>query len=89
MGMGAARKEGLRGWLSGMLRERVVTSIYSTENGIGRTFASWMIVAGAAYYLIWSSLESTWVDPGVYSVMISFVMVGIGLNWIQDAKLES
>ena len=48
-----------------------------------------MIVVGSAYYLIWSSLESTWVDPGVYSVMISFVMVGIGLNWIQDAKIES
>ena len=89
IGMGAAREDGFRGWLSGMSRERVVTSIFSTENGLGRTFASWMIVAGAAYYLMWSTLESTWVDPGVYSVMISFVMVGIGLNWIQDAKLES
>ena len=66
-----------------------MTSTFSTENGLGRTFASWMIVVGSAYYLIWSSLESTWVDPGVYSVMISFVMVGIGLNWIQDAKIES
>ena len=48
-----------------------------------------MIVSGTAYYLLWSSLESTWVDPGVYSVMISLVMVGVGLNWIQDAKSKS
>ena len=48
-----------------------------------------MMVSGAAYYLLWSSLESTWVDPGVYSVMISLVMVGVGLNWIQDAKSKS
>ena len=89
MGMGAAREDGFQGWFSGLPRDRVSTSIFSTEYGLGRTFASWMIVSGVAYYLVWSSFESTWVDPGVYSVMISFVMVGIGLNWIQDAKLES
>ena len=36
-----------------------------------------------------SSMESTWVDPGVYSVMISLIMAGVGLNWIQDAKPEN
>ena len=89
MGMNAAREDGFRGWFSGLPRDRVFTSIFSTEYGLGRTFASWMMVSGAAYYLLWSSLESTWVDPGVYSVMISLVMVGVGLNWIQDAKSKS
>ena len=89
MGMNAAREDGFRGWFYGLPRDMVFASIFSTENGLGRTFSSWMIVSGAAYYLVWSSLESTWVDPGVYSVMISLVMVGVGLNWIQDAKSES
>jgi|TARA_B100000959_G_scaffold24977_3_gene24151 hypothetical protein len=89
MGMGSAREDGFRGWLTGLPRDRVFTSLFSTKEGLGRTFSSWMIVSGAAYYLLWSTLESTWVDPGVYSVMISFVMVGVGLNWVQDAKLDN
>ena len=89
MGMNSAREDGFRGWLFGLPRDRVLYSLFSSENGLGRTFSSWMIFSGAVYYLVWSSMESTWVDPGVYSVMISFVMVGAGLNWIQDAKLEN
>ncbi len=85
-GLGSAREDGFRGWFFGLPREGVITSLFSTEGGLGRTFASWMIALGVSYYLVWSSLEATWVDPGVYSVMISFVMVGVGLNWIQDAK---
>ena len=48
-----------------------------------------MLVFGIVFYVIWSLCYNTWVDPGVYSVMISLVMVGVGLNWIQDAKSES
>ena len=88
-GIGSSREDGFRGWFFGLPRDRVFTSLISTEGGLGRSFASWMILVGAAYYLVWSSVESTWVDPGVYSVMISFVMAGVGLNWVQDAKLES
>ena len=89
MGMRVAREDGFRGWFSELPRDKVITSLFSIENGLARTLASWMILAGAAYYLVWSSLESTWVDPGVYSVMIAFVMIGVGLNWIQDSKLEN
>jgi len=88
LGMGAAREDGFRGWLSGLPQDRILTSLYSTKNGMGRTMASWMILFGAGFYLIWSVMESTWVDPGVYSVMIFFVMIGMGLNWVQDANSE-
>ncbi len=89
MGMNSAREGGFRGWLFGLPRDSLITSLFSIENGLGRTFSSWMIISGVAYYLVWSSMESTWVDPGVYSVMISLIMAGVGLNWIQDAKPEN
>lgn len=89
MGMGAAREDGFVGWISSLSEDRMITSLFSTQNGLGRTLASWMILSGTGYYLIWSSLESTWVDPGVYSVMISFVALGIGTHWIQDAATKN
>jgi len=88
-GIESSKEDGFRGWFFGLPRDSMITSLFSSQGGLGRTVASWMIVVGTGYYLVWSTLETTWVDPGVYSVMISFVMAGIGLNWIQDAKLEN
>jgi len=89
LGMSVAREDGFVGWLSGLPQDRMLTSLFSTKNGMVRTMASWMILSGAVYYLVWSAMEATWVDPGVYSVMVSFVMIGLGLNWIQDSNSES
>ena len=85
-GMGAAREDGFSGWASKLPEDRIITSLFSVRDGLQRTFASWLILFGAMYYFIWSSLESTWVDPGVYSVMIALVSIGIGVHWIQDSS---
>ena len=45
-----------------------------------------MMLLGIVYYFGWSLRETTWVDPGVYSVMIALVSVGLGLHWIRDAE---
>ncbi len=42
--------------------------------------ASWLVVIGILFYIIWSMQNNTWVDPGVYSVMISMVAFGFALN---------
>ena len=85
-GMGSASEGGINGWISGLPNDRMVTSVFSTDGGVARTLASWMIIAGSLYYLIWSALNTTWVDPGVYSVMIALISLGIGMHWIQDSK---
>jgi len=54
-----------------------------------RTLASWMVIFGGLFYFIWSILETTWVDPGVYSVTISLIAIGMGIHWIQDSKISS
>ena len=54
--------------------------------GMVRIVASWMVLIGLAFYTIWSLMNTTWVDPGVYSVMIALVSLGIGLHWVEDSK---
>jgi len=85
-GMGVAREDGFVGWFSGLPKDSAVTSLFSTENGLARTLASWLILSGIGFYIVWSSMESTWVDPGVYSVMVSLVAAGMGLNWVQASN---
>ena len=86
MGIGSSREDGFGGWISGLPNERIVKSLISPNSDIVRTIASWMILLGIVYYFGWSLRETTWVDPGVYSVMIALVSVGLGLHWIRDAE---
>jgi ABC-type uncharacterized transport system permease subunit len=43
-------------------------------------------VLGVTFYLYWSAVNTTWVDPGVYAVMIVFVAFGFGIHAMADAE---
>ena len=64
-----------------------MSGLFSGEHGIRKTVADWMIVFAIIFYLAWSTQYNTWVDPGVYSVMISMVAFGIALNI--NSKVEN
>ena len=57
----------------------MVNNLISGKNG-KEIISSWLVVIGVSFYIIWSIQNDTWVDPGVYSVMISMVAFGIALN---------
>ena len=86
MGIGSSREDGFGGWISGLPNERIMKSLISPNLDIVRTIARWMMLLGIVYYFGWSLRETTWVDTGVYSVMIALVAVGLGLHWIRDAE---
>ena len=86
MGIGSSREDGFSGWISGLPNEPIMRSLISPNLDIIRTAASWMMLLGIIYYFTWSLIETTWIDPGVYSVMIALVSVGLGLHWIRDAE---
>ena len=85
MGMKKCFEGGVAEWIKGLSSGPVASSLLSSENGIRRTMASWMIVIGVAFYLTWSSLNTTWVDPGVYAVMVILVSFGFGIHTLEDA----
>ena len=61
-------------------------NLFSTDNTLMRLVGSWLIVIGLLFYLLWSVLNETWVDPGVYSVMISMVSFGYGILIYVDSE---
>ncbi|MEC7706716.1 MAG: hypothetical protein VX723_02025 [Candidatus Thermoplasmatota archaeon] len=85
MGMKKCFDGGVMEWFRGLPNGPVTTSLLTSENGIRRTMASWMIAIGAIFYLSWSFLNTTWVDPGVYAVMIILVSFGFGIHTLEDS----
>ena len=87
-GINSSKEDGLIGWAKDLPNDRIVTSLYSSKGGMVRIIASWMVLVGFLFYAIWSLMNATWVDPGVYSVMIALVSLGIGLHWVEDSKVS-
>ena len=44
-----------------------------------------MIVGGFLFYLIWSIINTTWVDPGIYSVCIVLIAGGLGIEALRES----
>ena len=85
IGMGRSVEGGFAKWFSELPKSVIFSSLISTDSGSSRTIGSWMIVAGLLFYFVWSALNTTWVDPVVYSVMIALVAIGFGIHSIEDS----
>ena len=73
-------------WIENNKGMDMFNSLIKGNNG-KEIIANWLVVIGISFYLIWSIQNDTWVDPGVYSVMISMVAFGIALNI--NSKVEN
>jgi hypothetical protein len=61
-------------------------NLTTLEKGILKFTSSWLISIGIIFYLVWSINYNTWIDPGVYSVMITFISFGIGIFMLDSSK---
>ena len=86
MGIGKAVEGGFSAWINQLPRGVILSSLFSPESGVNRTMASWMIVLGVGFYLCWSAVNTTWVDPGVYAMMIVMVCFGFAMHTMADAE---
>ena len=84
-GMNVTHESGFLGWLSG-LPKCVLSSLFSSEGGSNKLISSWLVALGVIFYLIWSIMENTWVDPGVYSVAVVLVSFGVGLGLLESSS---
>ena len=84
-GINTTHESGFLGWLSG-LPKCIVGSLFSSEGGSNKLISSWLVALGVTFYLVWSIMENTWVDPGVYSVAVVLVSFGIGMGLLESSS---
>ena len=73
-------------WISNIQNSDFTNNLIKGNTG-KEIISSWLTVIGISFYIIWSVQNDTWVDPGVYSVMIAMVAFGIALNI--NSKVEN
>ena len=70
---------GVISWILDLPNSDFVKNTIKADN-MKEMISSWLVIIGILFYIVWSIKHTTWVDPGVYSVMISFVAFGLALN---------
>ena len=79
-------KEGIKGFFMSIFLNDLWNSLVSTEDGGWmRTAAAWCLVIGFDFYIIWSILYQTWIDPGVYAVSAALIAFGFALKTGSEA----
>ena len=71
--------QGVVSWILALPSSYFMNNLIRAE-GVKQMISSWLVVIGVLFYIVWSVQNNTWVDPGVYSVMISLVTFGFALN---------
>ena len=83
-GMNNIHQSGFSGWLRD-LPSCIIGGLLSSEGGSNKLISSWLIALGVLFYLVWSVVENTWVDPGVYSVAAVLVSFGVGMGLLEES----
>ena len=85
VGMGL-RNSDVKNWVLNFSKSDFMNNLIRGNNS-KEIFSSWLVLIGVLFYIIWSIQYGGWVDPGVYSVMISMVAFGVALGI--NSKVEN
>jgi len=85
MGLNKTHEGGFSAWASG-LPTCVMSCLLTFDGGFRKLGASWLVATGVIFYVIWSISESTWVDPGVYSVAVVLISFGVGIGILTESE---
>ena len=85
LGLNGSHEGGFSSWMSG-LPSCIMSRLLTFDGGFKKMASSWLVASGVLFYTIWSVTESTWVDPGVYSVAIVLVSFGVGIGILSESE---
>ncbi|MBK70620.1 MAG: hypothetical protein CMB53_04430 [Euryarchaeota archaeon] len=85
MGLNRSHEGGFTSWASG-LPTCVMSCLLFSDGDFKKLASSWLVALGVLFYVSWSISETTWVDPGVYSVAIVLISFGVGIGILSESE---
>ena len=74
-------------WFKSMLNNEWYTDLVELGNGgWSLLLGTWSMVASIGFYFGWSICYMTWIDPGVYSIAIVLMAVGLVLRMLSSVE---
>ena len=74
-------------WLNSLATSKWYNDLFDFEAGWNLVLGTWLMVASMVFYFYWGIMYLGWIDPGVYSISIS--LMGLGLVLRMFASIDS
>ena len=73
-----ASEEGVGEWFKGLVTNDWYNDLVGNEDGNwSLIIGTWSIFASMVFYFYWGIMYMAWIDPGVYSITIALMAVGL------------
>ncbi len=74
-------------WFMSMLKNDWYKDLVEIGNGgWSLLLGTWSLLAGALFYVYWGLMHLSWIDPGVYSITIVLMAVGLILRMLSSIE---
>ncbi len=75
-------------WFKSLVTNEWYNDLLDLEGGWTKALGTWSILASILFYFYWGIMYMTWIDPGVYSIAISLMGVGIVMRMLSSIEDE-
>lgn len=76
-------------WLTSMLKNDWYTDLVDIKDGgWSLVFGTWSAFLSIVFYFYWGIMHTGWIDPGVYSISIALMAVGIIFRKLSTLETE-
>ncbi|MBT4065601.1 MAG: hypothetical protein HOE76_00055 [Euryarchaeota archaeon] len=84
-----AGDDGIGNWIMSMVKsEWYLDLIEPKEGGWSLILGTWSMLVSIVFYFYWGIIHMAWIDPGVYSIAISVMAVGLVLRMLSTIENE-
>ena len=75
-------------WAKSMVTNEWYNDLLSLEGGWAKALGTWSILASMLFYFYWGIMYMGWIDPGVYSIAISLMGLGLVMRMLSSVEDE-
>ncbi len=73
-------------WFKSMVTNEWYNDLLDFESGWYRALGTWCMLASIVFYFYWGINHMSWIDPGVYSIAISLMGIGIVMRMLSSVE---
>ncbi len=81
-------EDGAGNWVKSMVTNDWYNDLLDFEGGWNRALGTWSILASMVFYFYWGVMHLAWIDPGVYSIAIALMGLGLVLRMLSTVEDE-
>ena len=75
-------------WIKTLVTNEWYNDLLDVKSGWSLALGTWSILASMVFYFYWGIMYMAWIDPGVYSISISLMGLGLVLRMLSSVEDE-